>query len=525
VKKIVPPVAPPVLTPRASRRKNWVEQTNPLKGLDPSVVVGRLDAGMRGELPLLQWLYYIIEQSDPDLMALVERRTSAIAEMDWNIGVAPVEAGKPRMTDGATATLRAAYDRIDNLQEAVVHLALASFRGFSVCQLQDAAGRPAAPGEAVRIDCLPSWNFVRDGRAGAFKWNPEARQTTFENLQGEPLDPGRDHLLIRAVERPIDRVALVKFVRSNYAQKAWADYIEKVAKDGVFITEPPGLDEAKREEFKNAAQTASDGGGGSLPNGSTVQFANASRGLSPFEAYMRFLREQLVMAGTGGMLTMIASPTGIGEGATDAHSETFKSIARKEAREISEIFQRHFDAPILARAFPNEPVSAWFELAYREETSATALVDQGLKLSQFFELDPAEWSEKTGLKLAKKVLPATPGATMFRALPAAAALNRDARPAPDLEKANVALVSKAVEAALGLREGLLKEFFADLDAKAKERTLTDAEFLDRVELLVQSVPEAMGDRGVEDLAAIYEGLMGAGVANQLAATGGGGASS
>lgn len=75
------------------KRAVWIEQTNPLRGLNPARVVGLLEAGMRGELAELMWLYHIIEQSDPDLMALVERRASAIAEMDWNIGVAP-EGGR-----------------------------------------------------------------------------------------------------------------------------------------------------------------------------------------------------------------------------------------------------------------------------------------------------------------------------------------------------------------------------------------------------------------------------------------------
>jgi phage gp29-like protein len=500
-----------------SRRRNWIEQTNPLRGLSPSVVVGRLEAGMRGELPQLMWLYHIIEQSDPDLMALVERRTSSIAEMDWNVVADEVAATAAAGEHPAVAKLRAAYDKMENLQEAVVHLAMASFRGFAICQLQDAAGNPAAPGSAERVACLPSWCFVRDGRAGAFKWNPDAQQTSFDSLPGEPLDPIRDRLLIRTVERPIDRVALVKFVRSNFTQKAWADYIEKVAKDGVFIIEPPGVDDTKREEFKTAAQDASDAGGGSLPNGTSVQFTNASRGLSPFEAHMRFLREQLVMAGTGGMLTMIASPTGIGQGASDAHTETFRSIARKEALEISEIFQRFFDRPLFELAYPGEPHAAWFELAYREETSAAALVDQGVKLSTMFDLDPEEWSRKTGLKLARKAIPAAPAPSGF-----AMNAERKIRPAPDdadLQRANAALVSQAVEKELGIRDGLLKEFFADLDAKAAGGSLTDAEFLDRLQLLADEMPELLDGRGVEDRAALYEGIMGAAIANQVAAAG------
>jgi hypothetical protein len=298
--------------------------------------------------------------------------------------------------------LRAAYDRIENLQQAIAHLALASFRGFSICQLQDNNGNPAAPGAATRIECLPHWCFVRDGQDGAFKWNPDAQQTSFDTLAGEPLDPVRDRLLIRAVPRAINRVALVKFVRSNFTQKAWADYIEKVANDGVFITGPQNVPAGQETKYETTAENASAAGGGYLPFGCKVDFANTQRGLSPFEDHMRFLREQLVMAGTGGLLTMLAEPTGIGQGASSAHQEAFKQIARSEAKAISEIFQKNFDKPLLAERFPGEPVSAWFELAYREETDASQMIEQGVALSQVFDLDASEWSEKTGLRLAPK---------------------------------------------------------------------------------------------------------------------------
>ena len=393
------------------RRVSYIEQTNPLRGLSPARVVAVLEASQRGELAELMWLYHIIEQSDPDLLALVERRSAAVCEMDWSIGVAQ----GAQTEDGSADVLRAAYDRIENLQEAIAHLALASFRGFSICQLQDADGAPAAPGAATRIACLPHWCFVRDGLSGPFKWNPEARRAGFDGVPGEALDPERDRLLIRTVGRPIDRVALVKFVRANFAQKAWADYIEKVAQDGVFVIEPPNVDETKRGEFASSARDAAEGGGGTLPHGSSIEFANVSRGLAPYDSYMRFLREQLVMAGTGGLLTMISEPTGIGGGATGAHAEAFKTIARKEAREISEVFQRYFDTPLLRAVFPGERPRAYFTIAYREETDVGALIDQAVKLATVFDLDPAEWSEKTGFALSRRAAPAQPPAFAFNA--------------------------------------------------------------------------------------------------------------
>ena len=65
--------------------RSWREQYNPLRGLDIARAVQLLEAGQRGEYAELQWTYEFIEQSDPDLIALVERRLSAMSELDWNV--------------------------------------------------------------------------------------------------------------------------------------------------------------------------------------------------------------------------------------------------------------------------------------------------------------------------------------------------------------------------------------------------------------------------------------------------------
>lgn len=377
-----------------SRRRNYIEQTNPLRGLSPSSVASALESALRGDMARVQWMFHLIEQGDPDLLAIVERTVSVISEMDWDV---KGESGEQR------TGLTAAYNKIENLQAAINHLLLAEFRGFSIAQLQDNAGNPAPPGVATRVECLPHWCFVRDGLFGQFKWNPEAKSARFDSMPEVPLDAQRDHLLIHTADRPIDRIALCKYLRSNFALRAWADYIEKVADDGAFIIEPEGLeDESKRSMFAAASKDLRDGGGGSLPHGSEVVFSNTLRGLAPFDPYLRYLREQMVIAATGGMLTMLASPTGIGQGASDAHSETFRAIASKKSRDITEVFQRNFDKPFLQRNYPTEDIKAYFELAYRKDRDVGKMIEHAHVLAQIFKLDPTEWSDVTGYRLEDK---------------------------------------------------------------------------------------------------------------------------
>lgn len=381
-----------------SRRKNYIEQSNPLRWLSPQRVVALLEDYNVGRWAEVMWAFASIEEADPDMVGLIARYIAPITAMDWDIREVDGVVDAARVQKAA---LRQAYERIGNWRQALEHLALAKFRGIAVLQCQDAEGRPAAPGEAVILRPINPWNLVRDGRDGALKWNPDARVTFFDGLpESELLDPERDYLIIRECRRPIDRIALVKWIRSNYSQKAWADFVETAARQGVAVIEPVGVSEDARALYRDAAEAFAEGSSVSLPGGAQVVFANQQRGAPPFEAHMRFLREQLVLAGTGGMLTMLAEPTGIGQGATGAHEAVFQSIAAADAAEISETLQIYFDRRVLRLEDAAVRTAIYFQLAARENVSATSLLDDAVRAKQAGLLvDAQEISEKTGYKL------------------------------------------------------------------------------------------------------------------------------
>jgi len=501
-----------------SRRNRTLETLNPLRGLTPATAIARLEAGQRGELPLLMWTYHLIEQTDPDLLALVERRTGALLNMDWDIRVQP--KADATLAAEQQAVLRAAYERIGNIYEAIEHLAMATFRGFSIAQLVAGEGEAAAaadPGMATRIDCLDHWNWCRDGIASRWRWNPEARQTSFDALPAEgTVVPGAAGFLVREVRRPVDRVALVKYLRGNFTQKAWMEFLEIAAEQGLAAVAPAGLPEDKVQQFRSDVESFRDGGAGVFPNGTTINWANPQRGLIGFEEHMRFLREQLVLAGTGGMLSMLAMPQGIGGGASGEHADAFRQLAVAEAQRISELFQRAVDAQILRRNFPGRPVLAWFEIAAREERDVGKVIDQVTRLAAAgFVVPPEIVEEQTGYKVSYTTPAApvqTPGSGGF-------ALNsaRGAEPAPELQAANDKLLQQAVAETLRIRAELVGPWFKSLEEKAASGALSDAELLDALERMAEELPELFAGRGVEETAKVIEGLLGASVANALAA--------
>lgn len=379
----------------------WRETYNPLRGLTMPRAVSLLESINAGELAEVMWAFDHIEQTDPDLLALVERRITAIEEMDYDIRMASEEKKGKRwdkaLAEDQRAFLAETYEQVDNLNEAVAHMAMATFRKFAFCQAHtDAGGLP------LHLECLDQWNFARRGRRGPWYWNPEAQSVDWNRL-GEPLDMAKDWLIVREVPRFVDRYGMVKYVRANLSEKDWDGFVEVFGFNQTIVILPPDVGQDKLPEYLAAAQAVSEGGEGALPGGSTVVFPNATRGLQPFRPRLEWLQQQLILAGTGGLLTMLAE-SGSGTLAGGAHSDTFKTLARAEAKRISEVFQRLIDRRLLADQFPDKPHLAYFQIAANEEQDVGEVVTHAEAISRAFpgwSLDRDEFSEKTGYRLVE----------------------------------------------------------------------------------------------------------------------------
>ncbi len=396
----------------------WREYYNPLRALTLVRAVSLIEAAQRGMFAELQWLYSKIEGSDATLMALIERRTSALIALDHNFKTLPADKLPPgasaTLAEDQAAALRHAYDGLDNLREAIEFLALASFRGFS--HLEKIYDEPAKRrnGETasadtpthrhtdtsslriVHLEPVEQWHWVRPRRYGPWLYNAAATQTVL----GQPVDAAR--FIIREAPRPINRVALIAFIRKSLSQKDWDAFIEIFGLPGAVVIGPPGVPQGSETLYQTAAENVAKSASGYLPNGSSVEFSDAPRGASPFREHLRYHEEQLILAGTGGLLTMLAQ-SGSGTLAGSAHQETFEIIAKAEALKLSEVFQKQFDAETLERHFPGQPRLAYFEIAANQETDVSTIVDHAAKLSQAgYRVQRDALAEKTGYDLELK---------------------------------------------------------------------------------------------------------------------------
>ena len=468
----------------------WRDTYNPLRGLTVARAVSMMEQAMTGAWSDLMWAYaaplFGIESADADLYAIIERRCSKLNELDHSIKIMTDGTGKVQ-GDAALAKdqaqfLRAWYDRIGNLTEAIEHMELAAFRGFALMQPQQRGTYNLM--QADTLELIEPWNLLRDGWKGDFYWNPEAKQTEARHLGAAyRIDPS--WAVIRTVGRSVNRIALLKYIRTQLADKDWDAFVEIYGMNARIIIGPPNVAKEDEAKFEAAAEDVAEGGSGYLPHGSAVHDSEQARGLSPFEQRLRYLSEKLVLVGTGGLLTMLSAP-GSGTLAGSAHMETFEIIARSEAKKISQVFQAQLDRRILAQAFPGKPVLAYFEIAANEDPDTGEVIKHVTELRRGgYRVSAAEVSEKTGYAVEDApVMELGPQ-------PAGPILNR--KPITKGKADDPQLGAFLAAARMALAEGVQKDFepvaAALQELLAKSETEDDNAFRARVAAFAKQLPD------------------------------------
>jgi phage gp29-like protein len=383
-----------------SKVNSWRDLTNPLRSLTMPTAVSWLENAQHGVFADLMWAYEsAIEPSDADLCCIIDRTDSAIRDCEWQVEKISDEtkAFDAVLAQEQEEFLREVYEGIPNLYDAFGFLAMSKFRGFSIINPWFS---PADPLSVEQLHCIPHWNIVRDGYSGRWKYNPDARTADFKSLPESHLIAPEEMIRLET-RRPVNRIALVKFVRAMTAEKDWDAYVEIYGIPGVFIVAPDNIGEDKIAAFQEAAEAAANQASGALPSGSQVITTQEARSNQPFQPRLEWLQKQLVLAGTGGLLTVLAE-SGSGTLAGSVHEQAFRQIGRGLARRVSEAFQRQLDKPLLTRAFPGKPVQAYFELKARQEKNVGDFVNQVVALSQQgYSVSPEQVAQETGFDIVE----------------------------------------------------------------------------------------------------------------------------
>jgi phage gp29-like protein len=430
----------------SQKNNSWRDQYNPLRGMGLPRLLSLLDAGERGQYADLQWFYHFMERSDPMVFSVLQRRRAALLSCDWDIrevaecGSAGVsererdseqkdakeakgkenshepssleelcrsrkaqndldgssreirEKGGKRdrvLAEEQVAMLREAYDRVENLRDAVAFLFSGFFRGYAHLEKHYADS-----GLIERLEPVEQWFWVRDGMYGDWEYNQNAVSGRF---RGIPIDP-LNFVILDTIA--LNRLLSMLYLGRSLAMKDWDSFLEVYGIPSVFLIGPPNTPDSKAEEYQKIAEQLISDGRGYLPNGSDIKYVNGGGNRPPFQDRIEYIDRQMTLVATGGLLTMLTD-AGSGTLAGGAHMETFMQIARGDALAVSEVLQEHFDAPLLAEFFPGQPVLAYFEFAPSPSVQSSRVVEDAGKLAKAgYRIDPDELSEKTGYRLA-----------------------------------------------------------------------------------------------------------------------------
>jgi len=395
-----------------SQKNNaWRDAYNPLRGMNLARLMALLDAGERGQYADLQWFYHFMERSDPMVFSVMQRRRAVLLSCDWDVrqvaqepGIRVRGSGKNGQTQGGfdqvladeqAAFLREAYDRVENLRDAVSFLFTGFFRGFGHLEKHYAPS-----GLVTRLEPVEQWFWVRDGMYGDWEYNQNA---VSGRKRGSTIDPA-NFVILDTV--PIDRLLALQYLGRTLTLKDWDSFLEVYGIPSVFLIGPPNTPDSKAAEYQTIAEQLISDGRGYLPNGSDIKYVNGGGNYPPFRDRLEYLDRQITLVATGGLLTMLTEP-GSGTLAGNAHTDTFLQIARSDAAMVSEVMQKHFDLPLLSEFFPGQPVHAYFEFAPSTGSEVSRVVADAETLARAgVAIDLDELSEKTGYKLSPGRLPA-----------------------------------------------------------------------------------------------------------------------
>jgi hypothetical protein len=387
----------------------WRDSNNPLRGLTMPRAVSLMESAQRGVMADLQWLYAAetgIEATDPDLMVIIERTLSGVADCEWDIGTVDDDSFgfDPVLADEQAAFLRESYAQCDNLDDAIEHLVMARFRGFA-----HLSPWLADDWSLEHLEPLPQHNMLREGTRQNWAWNPDAHQKAYSGMPEENRLTPDDYILLTAA-RPVNRIGLIKYVRSTLSEKDWDGYVEIYGIPGVFIIMPDRVPDGKEDEYRDLAADAAEAASGALPFGSDVKTLSEARGMQPFQLRLEWLQKQLVLAGTGGLLTMLTE-AGSGTLAGGAHTSAWEQIIRRVTRSVAKPMHRQYDRRALAARFPGRPALSYFNLRARQETDVDKVVTNVTALANAgFDLDPDQVQKETGYTITGYTRPAA-GAT------------------------------------------------------------------------------------------------------------------
>ncbi|MBQ3144371.1 MAG: DUF935 family protein [Akkermansia sp.] len=330
------------------------EQRNELPWLTPQRAVELYEAWRRGELADVQRVWEQLEETDDTLMTVLDKRQRALADMPWAIltdaEAIGDDAERARKAEFQQAYLRTVFNAVENLEEALVHLGMADFRGVAALEITGNMQR-------MRWEVIEPWCLARPVRRGPWMYNAKA-DVTFSTLE----EMEKERIIVREA-RPIDLACMFLIVDKMHAIHGWDAFLDVFGNPSIFLELPQATNEQMAKVYDALAKRIIGDGRGTVPSGSKFQTVETRQNnCDSFEKRAKWCADAIITVATGGLLTVKAE-SGSGTLAGNAHADSFENLVAGSAASISATINKQFTRRLLAEAFPNDPPLAYFSLA------------------------------------------------------------------------------------------------------------------------------------------------------------------
>lgn len=360
------------------------------------------------------WCFHELSRTCSMLGDKVRFWKAQIAALEWHVAIAKdaqeenddADPAKVERAKRQAEVLTAAYEKISNLKAAIKHLATARFYGYAALRKTDTA-----------LQVVDPWNIIRDLQwtgdtppSMLWYWNPKAR-TVFTKSEMPEMTPAE--YVIRECEDP----SMLELMRLAFRANSVMDFreknLEEAAKNQVIILTGANMPASGSTEHTNliaALQAARKGESAVIAKGdpscpTEVHKMDASKGLPFYTQTLENIDQAMTKAVTGGMLTMLSMPQGIGAGASSVQADTLRTLVADEAADISEALQNGIDRPLLEKAgllAKGERPLAYFELSNRQEIDPKGNAELLAEIKAAgFDVDEAQAAEMLGMPVKK----------------------------------------------------------------------------------------------------------------------------
>jgi phage gp29-like protein len=478
---------------------------NPLSNLTPERLTQLENDWDNGTLRDYGLALDRIKSTDDMLVAVASKREKAPGTRGWEVLTLEESDRAQQHADALTYfynNLRAT-SAVDENERGGASLMLRQMMGAVGLRyaVHEIIWKPSAAGITAELRAVPVWFF--ENRGGRLRYIASEGAYTGEELsEGAWMVTVGDGLM-----RPSARAWMFK----HLPLRDWLIYCNRHGMPGFIGKTDATPGSTQWTDVEDAVQNMAAEFAAVVSTGTSLEKLDlTAQGQIPYPALVERMDRAMSIIWRGGDLSTL-SQGGDAAGVTGQNEER-DILDAADIEMLNEACQQYLDRWVIHMQFGEDPL-AYFSIKGRTKKN----VDQDLKTDEALvrmgvPLSITETAERYNRKLADDGEPtlAIAPAALGPAMPGMVAANADPVTAP-----NDKLLAQAVGRALDVRAKWLEPFFADLEAKAADKSLTEADFLAALEQARKALPELLTKEHIEAAAAPLRELLETGLVNAI----------